>query len=562
MRLINQLCLSICVQILSLGLLVGTATAKEFLPPEQAFVVEVSWLADSNQLSIDYRPAKDYYIYKESLQYRLFINDQKITTKSIQLPRGIEKFDETFGKKMEIYPLPFQVMIPISQNAQQGIRLELDLQGCADGGICYPPMTYRYFLAAPGVRVAPIPEANELKAGAGSGKAVQSQSLTDLWGGRDDIVSIKSYLENANLAYLLLGFFVLGLALAFTPCVLPMLPILSSIVLGKQGDMQISKARSTYLALAYILGMALLYALAGVLTAALGNGVQRALQSPIALILFASLLLFLAGSLFGFYQLKMPQIWQDKVDQIAGRQKGGSLIGAFSLGAISTLVASPCITAPLASVLGFVAQTGSMILGGGLLFVMALGMGLPLLLIALGARSVLPRAGIWMMWLQRILGLMLVLLAIWIVWPVFSLVSTESGLQNVSRTEKRIAPNLVFQIVRSPAELQVALQKAQSDKKPVMLDYYADWCISCKEMEAITFTNAEVAKEMGRFVLIQVDVTVNNPETQALLKQYGLYGPPAILFFNASGEEQKNLRVVGFMAPARFTQRLQELNTK
>jgi len=558
--LIKRIFLSICIPIIGIGLLIGTLSAKEFLPPEQAFVVEATWSADATELLIDYRPAKGYYIYQESLQYRLFINNQKINTKNIQLPRGIEKFDETFGKKMKIYPKPFQVIIPFTQKAEQGIRLELDLQGCADGGICYPPMTYQYFIAAPGVKVAPIPEAEAKPSKEGAN--IQGLSLIKLWSGRDDVGSIKSYLENANLGYLLVGFFVLGIALAFTPCVLPMLPILSSIVLGKQSDVPISKARSAYLALAYIFGMALLYALAGILTAALGSGVQRVLQSPIALILFSGLLLFLAGSLFGFYELKMPQAWQNKVDKMAGRQKGGSLFGAFALGAISTLVASPCITAPLASVLGFVAQTGSMVLGGALLFVMALGMGLPLLLIALGARSMIPSAGAWMVWLQRTLGVMLVLLAIWIVWPAFSMLRSEAVSQNSSRLEKRIAPNLVFQVVRAPQELQILLQKAQVEKRPVLLDFYADWCISCKEMEAITFTNPEVAKEMSRFVLIQVDVTVNNPSTQALLKQYGLFGPPAILLFNGLGDEQKGLRVVGFMPPGRFSQRLQELNTK
>ncbi len=560
MSLIKRIFLNICIPIIGIGLLISTLSAKEFLPPEQAFVVEATWAADSTELLIDYRPVKGYYIYQESLQYRLFIDDRQINTKNIQLPRGIEKFDETFGKKMEIYPNPFSVTIPFLQKAEQGIRLELDLQGCADGGICYPPMTYQYFLAAPGVKVAPIPDA-DLRPSTGSANT-QSMSLAGLWSGRDDIGSIKSYLENADLAYLLLGFLLLGVALAFTPCVLPMLPILSSIVLGKQGDLPIGKVRSAYLALAYILGMALLYALAGILTAALGSGVQRALQSPIALIIFSGLLLCLAGSLFGFYELRMPQAWQNKVDQMAGRQKGGSLFGAFALGAISTLVASPCITAPLASVLGFVAQTGSMVLGGALLFVMALGMGLPLLLIALGARSVIPSAGAWMVWLQRALGVMLVLLAIWIVWPAFSMLRGETDPQNSSRLEKRISPNLVFQVVRSPEELQSILQKAQENKKSVLLDFYADWCISCKEMEAITFTNPEVAKEMSRFVLVQVDVTVNNSSTQALLKQYGLFGPPAILLFNGLGDEQKGLRVVGFMPPGRFSQRLQELNTK
>ena len=560
MRRIQYGLVQLLLFLLSSVALSSLVSAKEFLPPEKAFIVEATWLANTNEIAIEYRPVSGYYIYQESLQYRLFINDKPSAPKSIQIPRGVEKFDETFGKKMEIFPKPFEVVFGFTQTPQSGIRLEIDLQGCADGGICYPPMTYQYFIAAPGVRVAPIPE----------GDAAPTRTLnptpapfdlSDLWSGRDDVASIKSYLENAKPFYLFTGFFILGIALAFTPCVLPMLPILSSIVLGRQDGGPISKTRSAYLALAYILGMALLYALAGVLTAALGSGVQRALQSPIALILFALLLLFLAGSLFGLYELKMPQAWQNKVDQLAGRQKGGSIAGAFSLGAISTLVASPCITAPLASVLGFVAQTGSMVLGGGLLFVMALGMGLPLLLIAMGARSFLPQTGAWMMWLQRGLGLVLIALAIWIVWPAISVVAGNQN-QTSPRTEKRISSDLVFQVVRSSEELERILQRAKAENKPVMLDYYADWCISCKEMEAITFTNPEVAKAMSRFVLVQADVTINSQQSQALLKQFSLYGPPAILFFNGAGDEQKSLRVVGFMAPSRFLERLQELGAK
>ena len=546
--------------LVSSAALSGFVSAKEFLPPEKAFIVEATWLANTNQIAIEYRPVAGYYIYQESLQYRLIINDKPTAAKIIQIPRGVEKFDETFGKKMEIFPKPFEVVLGFTQTPQSGIRLEIDLQGCADGGICYPPMTYQYFIAAPGVRVAPIPEGDAAPTRTLNPTPVLF-GLSDLWSGRDDVASIKSYLENAKPFYLLIGFFILGIALAFTPCVLPMLPILSSIVLGRQDGGPISKTRSAYLALAYILGMALLYALAGVLTAALGSGVQRALQSPIALILFAFLLLFLAGSLFGLYELKMPQAWQNKVDQLAGRQKGGSIAGAFSLGAISTLVASPCITAPLASVLGFVAQTGSMVLGGGLLFVMALGMGLPLLLIAMGARSFLPQTGAWMMWLQRGLGLVLIALAIWIVWPAMSVVAGNQN-QTSPRTEKRISSDLVFQVVRSSEELERILQRAKAENKLVMLDYSADWCISCKEMEAITFTNPEVAKAMGRFVLVQADVTINSLQSQALLKQFSLYGPPAILFFNGAGDEQKSLRVVGFMAPSRFLERLQELGAK
>jgi thiol:disulfide interchange protein DsbD len=356
-----------------------------------------------------------------------------------------------------------------------------------------------------------------------------------------------------------LAFFVLGLALAFTPCVLPMLPILSSVIFGSQGGKTISKGRASLLAISYVFGMAMVYALAGVLMAALGGSVQRALQSPIALIGFALLLLALSGSLFGLYDLRLPQAWHQHIDRIAGRQKGGSVFGAFALGGISTLVASPCITAPLAGVLAFIAQTGSMSLGAGLLFVMALGMGLPLLFIAIEARILIPSTGIWMVWLQRTLGVLLVATAAWIASPVLQkndsagLTTTKNG-QSVHRIG-----DLSFAIIHSPAELDSQLSKAKEEKKLVLLDFYADWCISCKEMEVNTFANPEVSKELKQFVLLQADVTANSPENQALLKRFGLFGPPGILIFNSDSQELRDQRIIGYMPPQRFVERLQKI---
>jgi thiol:disulfide interchange protein DsbD len=340
---------------------------------------------------------------------------------------------------MPIYRYPIDVVLTLPGGAAlaekgQGIQIEVDLQGCADGGICYPPTTLKFNIAAPGVQVMPLPDEAIQSASATSN---QQQSVTDrfmgLWQQRDDVNAIGQFLKETPTTYLFIAFFVLGLALAFTPCVLPMLPILSSIVFGTQGSKPIKKSRAAVLAAAYILGMALMYALAGVLMAALGSGAQQALQNPIVLSAFALLLLALAGSLFGFYNLQFPQSWQVYIDRIAGRQKGGSITGAFILGGISTLVASPCITAPLAGVLGFIAHTGSMSLGGGLLFVMALGMGLPLFFIAVEARMLIPTTGKWMIGLQRVLGIMLIMLAAWIVSPILlsntnSLSSNSDGL--------------------------------------------------------------------------------------------------------------------------------------
>ena len=528
--------------------------APDFLPPEKAFRVEATWLENSNQVEIEFMPAKGYYLYQESLQFEAGTEAGKLYKIRPKLPFGVEKFDETFQKKLQVYKQAFLVLLDIKPVAGKPIHIEVSLQGCAEAGICYPPMTMKFLLAAPGVKAAPIPDA--LDGVQTSKNEVTEFSLTDLWRERDDVNAISRFLQNTSTAYLFLAFFVLGLALAFTPCVLPMLPILSSVIFGTQGGKAVSKGRASILALAYVLGMALVYALAGVLMAALGGSVQRALQSPVALAAFAVLLLALSGSLFGLYDLRLPQSWHQHIDRLAGRQKGGSLIGAFALGGISTLVASPCITAPLAGVLAFIAQTGSMSLGSGLLFVMALGMGLPLLFIAIEARILIPSTGIWMVYLQRTLGVLLVATAAWIASPLIQKNEAAGSVKIVNGQNIRQVGELSFVVIHSSADLDAQLSKAKQEQKLVLLDFYADWCISCKEMEVNTFANSEVSKELQQFVLLQADVTANSPESQALLKRFGLFGPPGILIFNQNFEEQKEQRVIGYMPPQRFIERL------
>jgi thioredoxin:protein disulfide reductase len=560
---INAWLLSAIAIAASFLLMLPASAQKAFLHPDKAFPVTVSWLENKTQLQVNFLTAKGYYLYQEAFQFRLMQADGASQTLTATLPKAEVKFDETFQKNMPIYRYPIEVILTLPGGAAlaekaQGIQIEVDLQGCADGGICYPPTTLKFNIAAPGVQVMPMPD--ELIPSANSAASNQQQSVTDrfmgLWQQRDDVNAISIFLEETPTAYLFIAFFVLGLALAFTPCVLPMLPILSSIVFGTQGSKPIKKSRAAVLAAAYIFGMALMYALAGVLMAALGSGAQQALQNPIVLTAFAILLLVLAGSLFGFYGLSFPQSWHRRIDQIAGRQKGGSITGAFILGGVSTLVASPCITAPLAGVLGFIAHTGSMSLGGGLLFVMALGMGLPLFFIAVEARILIPTTGKWMIGLQRVLGIMLITLAAWIVSPIFLGNSpTESASSGQARTEKQLG-ELKFKVIGSIEALQPFFEEAKRTGKPLLLDFYADWCISCKEMEIKTFQNAAVAKKMQDFILVQADVTRNTGEHQALLKRYGLFGPPGILLFNAAGEEQTNQRVVGFMPPDRFLLRL------
>jgi thiol:disulfide interchange protein DsbD len=559
----NGLLLFVMAMGVSFLFMLPVSAQKAFLHPDKAFPVTVSWLENKTQLQVNFLTANGYYLYQEAFQFRLMQGNGASKVLTATLPKAEVKFDETFQKNMPIYRYPIEVTLTLPGGAAlaekgQGIQIEVDLQGCADGGICYPPTTLKFNIAAPGVQVMPIPD--EVMLSASSPTSNQQPSVADrfkgLWQQRDDVNAIGQFLQATPTAYLFIAFFVLGLALAFTPCVLPMLPILSSIVFGTQGSKPIKKSRAAVLAAAYILGMALMYALAGVLMAALGSGAQQALQNPIVLTAFAILLLVLAGSLFGFYGLSFPQSWHKHIDRIAGRQKGGSITGAFILGGVSTLVASPCITAPLAGVLGFIAHTGSMSLGGGLLFVMALGMGLPLFFIAVEARMLIPTTGKWMIGLQRVLGIMLIMLAAWIVSPIFLGNSpTESTSSGQARAEKQLG-DLKFKVIGSIEALQPYFDEAKRTGKPLLLDFYADWCISCKEMEIKTFANPVVAKKMQEYILAQADVTRNTPEHQALLKQYGLFGPPGILLFNPAGEEQNNQRVVGFMPPDRFLLRL------
>ena len=531
--------------------------APDFLPPEKAFRVVATWLENSNEIEIEFHPAKGYYIYQESLKFQAGSQAGKLDGIKPSLPLGIEKFDETFQKKLQVYKQPFMVLLGVKPQTGSPMHVELTLQGCAEAGICYPPMTLSFLLTGPGVKAAPIPEV--LEGSPAISKSVEL-SLTDLWRERDDVNAISRFLENTSTTYLFLAFFVLGLALAFTPCVLPMLPILSSVIFGVQGGKAVSKGRASALALSYVLGMALVYALAGVLMAALGGSVQRALQSPFALAAFALLLLALSGSLFGLYDLRLPQSWHQHVDRLAGRHQGGNMFGAFALGGISTLVASPCITAPLAGVLAFIAQTGSMSLGAGLLFVMALGMGLPLLFIAVEARILIPSTGIWMVWLQRTLGVLLVATAAWIASPLLQINDVVSPTKTVKGQNVHQVGDLSFMVIQSPAELDAQLVKAKEEKKLVLLDFYADWCISCKEMEVSTFANPEVSKQLKQFILLQADVTKNSADNQALLKRFGLFGPPGILIFNVDSQEQKDQRVIGFMPPQRFMERLKKIS--
>jgi len=527
------------------------AQAQNFLAPEQAFQVSAEY--QSNQeIVLHAKPAKGYYIYRESIKFKLVKNTDAVQLGLPQLPLGKIKFDENFGKELETYPKDFSILLPLINNKNAtGMLLSMELQGCADKGICYPPMELRFTLS--GLQSTVNGVLYEEGAAIDS-TAPKKLGLSELWSARDDAGLLTGMLQNISPIVLLVSFFILGLAMALTPCVLPMLPIMSSVIFGSKNERHrnVSKLRSSMLALSYVLGMAIMYSVAGMITAALGANIQVWLQNPWVLGAFALLLLALAASLFGFYELRLPQALHNKIDRIAGKQEGGSVVGAFMLGAISTLIASPCVTAPLAGVLAFIAQTGSIPLGGILLFVMALGMGLPLMLFAIGARGLLPKAGAWMTIVQRIFGVLLIGLAVWVASPIFTSSKTSSN-----ETMHQLESGLVFQRVATSAQLEAVLIQAKQKRQPVLLDFYADWCVTCKEMELLTFSDEKVKAALSTYLLIQVDVTKNTVEHQRILKQYVLFGPPAILFFDANGEEKLSRRVIGFMKAERFLERLQ-----
>jgi thiol:disulfide interchange protein DsbD len=542
--------------LISFALMFGaiTAQAQYFLAPEQAFQVSAEYQS-KDEIVLNVKPAMGYYIYRESIKFKLVKNNGALSLGTPQLPQGKIKFDENFGKELETYPKDFSILLPLINNKDaSGMILSMELQGCADKGICYPPMELRFTLSGLQSAVNGVSYEEGAEAESAAQNSTKKLGLSDLWSARDDAGLLTGMLQNISPLILLGSFFILGLAMALTPCVLPMLPIMSSVIFGSKNNQHrdISKLRSSVLALSYVLGMAIMYSVAGMITAALGANIQAWLQSPWVLSIFALMLLALAASLFGFYELRLPQSLHNKIDRIAGKQEGGSVVGAFMLGAISTLIASPCVTAPLAGVLAFIAQTGSIPMGGILLFVMALGMGLPLMLFAIGAKGIIPKAGAWMTVVQRIFGVLLIGLAVWVASPIFT-----SSKSSSNETMHRLESGIVFQRVANTAQLDALLIQAKQKGQPVLLDFYADWCVTCKEMELLTFSDEKVKAALGAYLLIQVDVTKNTVEHQRILKQYALFGPPAILLFDANGEEKISKRVIGFMKAERFLERLQ-----
>ena len=498
---------------------------EEFLSPDVAFKLDLN-AKDASNVTADFKIVPGYYLYKQRIKF--VIKDAATgAIEAIELPAGEIKEDPNFGKQ-EVYHHDFAANLKLV--SAKNPTIQATYQGCSEKGLCYAPQTKTFTI--------------DLVSSSTNANSSAASSLVD---NNDD--KTTSALKTGNLWLVIAGFFVAGLLLSFTPCVLPMIPILSSIIVGSQAKQaQPSKLHAFGLSVAYVLGMALSYTLAGIAAGLSGSLISQSLQSPWILALTALVFVVLAFSMFGFYELKLPSAFENKILGFSQKLKGGEWLGVFIMGVISALIVSPCVAAPLAGALIYIGQTHNVLLGGVGLFALALGMGVPLLLIGASAGSLLPKAGGWMTVVRNLFGVLMLAVAAYIVWPVLPNAITQPinnalGLQ--------AALHLPFQRVKSVAELDAAIKNANG--KTVMLDFYADWCTSCKEMEKLTFSDEKVKTALKNSVLLQADVTANNADDQALLKRFNLFGPPGIIFFDKTGAEQKT-RVIGYKNAEDFMQ--------
>jgi thiol:disulfide interchange protein DsbD len=569
--------------------------AEEPLEPEQAFKFSAR-AVDAKTIEARWQIADGYYMYRE--KFKFAAEPAAVKLGAPAFPKGEVHDDENFGK-VETYRKEVKILLPV-EGAGGTLTLKVSSQGCWDKGVCYPPTPQQAKItlaasASPAPGAAGMPASPTAEAGPGDGAT-----------GGDETSRIAGILKGASFWVALATFFGFGLLLSFTPCVFPMVPILSGIIVNH--GHAVTHGRAFVLSFAYVLGMALTYAAAGVAAGLSGTLLSNALQNAWVLGGFALVFVALALSMFGFYELQLPSGLQSRLSETANRQ-GGSLGAIALMGALSALIVGPCVAAPLAGALLYIAQTKDAWLGGWALFALALGMGAPLILVGVFSRSLLPKTGPWMNAVTRFFGVLLLATALWLVSPVLPawvamlgwatllivpaiymhalepLPATASGwqrlwkgvgvalligggamlvgllggardpLQPLAFLRGGIAAagesqaTVKFERVRSVADLD---QRLKSAGRPVMLDFYADWCVSCKEMEKFTFADARVAAQMKNLLLLQADVTANTDDDKALLKRFGLFGPPGIIFFSASGAERTELRVVGYQPPETF----------
>ena len=627
--------------IASFVLLAPVHADDDFLPPEQAFKLSARML-DPQTAEVSYAIADGYYMYRERFKF----SAAGVQLGEAQIPAGKIKFDETFNKDVETYHHSVVIRIPVQGNGP--FTLNVTGQGCADKGLCYPPQDASVRLvagngggagqpqmslppnqsgtgalgASPAAEGAPSftlpgqPPPSKASTGASSAGEAATQPAQTAQATQtaqtaqtpqpqtpaaapSELSGIATLLQGGRLLAIVPAFILLGLGLAFTPCVLPMVPILSSIIVGE--GREIGRARGFVLSLAYSLGMAIVYTLLGVAAGLLGEGLAAALQNPWVLGAFALLIAAMSLSMFGVFQLQVPAALQTRLADASGRQASGKLAGVFVMGAISALIVGPCVAAPLAGALVYISQTRDVLIGGAALFAMAIGMSIPLLLVGVSAGSLLPKAGMWMESVKRFFGVLMLAMALWMVAPVLpglaqmllwaalllgygfyllrggqgvkrhwagmalgaglavlgatQLVGVASGARDPLAPLARFSGGpavqpLAFTRIKTVEQLDQAL--AATNGKTAMLDFYADWCVSCKEMEKLTFVDPAVKAKLADTVLLQVDVTANDAADRAMLKRFGLFGPPGIILFDRSGREIPDSRVIGYQDSAKF----------
>lgn len=577
------------------ALLQGSKKKDDLLPPEQAFQFFAS-VNNDNTVAVSWQIAKGYYLYRDKIHLEL-VNAPDTQLGSFTIPNGIPKEEEAFGK-VEIFYDEVKFAVPLVRTTTRArmITLKASFQGCAERGVCYPPMTQAVELDLPAATIS-------------TATPTAAPALSE----QDQIVDS---LKHDSFGVTLLSFFGFGLLLSLTPCIFPMIPILSGIIVGHGNH--ITTRRAFLLSLSYVLASALTYTLFGILAALFGENLQTLFQQPWIVGLFSAVFVLLSLSMFGFYNLQLPASIQTKLHNSSVRHQDGSLWGAAIMGALSSLIVGPCVAAPLAGALIFIGQTGDAILGGSALFALGLGMGMPLLLLGASAGKLLPKAGDWMNVTKTVFGVVMLAVAVWmlsrvipptvtmllwamllvlpaiylsaidplpeqasgwrklwkgvgvmmLVYGVLLLIGLSIGNSNplkplhgfaVGGNAQAAEQGLVFQRIHSVEELAAKVTQASAEGKSVMLDFYADWCVSCKEMEAYTFTDAKVKQALGNFVLLQADVTANSAADKALLEKFQLIGPPAILFFDKDQHEHPENRVIGYQDADTFLKSLQRV---
>lgn len=585
----------------------GGASQKGPLPVDQAFKMQAT-LSEIGELHLEWAIEKDYYLYRDHLKWQ--VSDGIEIVDEIR-QQGVAKDDALFGQVDVWYNTAKAQMLfgRSTEDVAGQASIKVTYQGCWEGGICYPPVTEE-------IPVSQVPLASGLSWSSSPTLSVPSDPVSDATS-LSEHDRFTRVLAGGSFGLILGAFFVAGIALSFTPCVFPMIPILSSIIAG-QG--KLSTLRALSLSAVYVLAMAVTYTFAGVLAGLFGANLQAAFQNTWVISVFSVLFVLLALSMFGFYELQLPASIQTRLSQASHGQKGGQVTGVAIMGFLSALIVGPCMAAPLAGALIYIGQTGDPLLGGAALFAMSLGMGVPLLLVGASAGKFLPKAGAWMKSIKAGFGVMLLLLAVWmldrivptsitmsltaliliitavylkaldrlehptgasqfwkgvgvvlLVYGVALILGVLSGarsllyplqasLMGTNTASAQMESPLSFTRVTSLAELEPLLVSAKEENRKVLLDYYADWCVTCAEMEYITFVDSGVVDALKDFTLIKVDVTDNSADSRALYREYQVFGPPALVFFDGKGVERKDLAVHGVIQPQPLLQKLSFLN--